>query len=329
MRMPTIISALASGAALFCCSSLFGLTSDPAGYLTTVIPAKSDGVFSAALHQAPEYTGDITAISGGNTIELESANFTSNQFANSHYALISSGDREGLWAAVSGNDGKSLNLSLVNQDLGDVAGDRVEVGDTVKIIPFWTPATLITKPAVPAGTELLVFSRNVAGINVSAVSTYRYIAEAGWYDGPEEANDKPIYPDESVVLRNRSDAPLRVVQFGNAPMSAFVTVVSAVTEGVQQDIRLTSGLPVSIAIQDLIDPGAAGDGDQILIFDHQQPGENKEPLFTATYVPGSGWFEGQTNRNNYQLQKGYGFIYRKAAANSGDLVIRHKPSYQN
>lgn len=313
--------------------SVVSRSTGPVGFVKTVIPAESDGLISAAFHQQADYRGTVASIDDVDRLSFDGADFFPNQFADSHYVLFVDGDREGLWATISGNDANSLNLSFVVQDLGDAPGDRVEVGDRVRIIPFWTPATLIPDAGfglpVPDGTQLLVFSRAVPGSNVSAIATYEYVSGDGWYDGADEVNDFPIYPDESIVLRNRGNDAIELVQKGSVPMFAYRTVLSSVAQGAGQEIRLTTGLPVPVSIGDLLDPGSAGAGDEIVVFDHTESGQNRAPLFTATYTEGAGWFDGGTDVNDHLLEEGRGFIYRKAPDNSDDVLIRHKPAYQN
>lgn len=323
------ISLLAS-AALFTLNSLSAVETDPVGYVTTSVPANSDGLLSVALHRPAVFSGSISAVVDSDTITIaNSPAFTADEYSGGGYfVLFTSGDREGLWAVISSNSSDSLDLTFTNQDLGTEVNDRVNAGDTIDITPFWTPATLLPEGEVVAGTQLLVFSREQPGINLSAVSIYTLFDTFGWYNGPTDVNATPIYPDESVVVRNKSASPLSLVQAGAVPMSAFRTVLSSVSAGVQQDIRLTTGLPTAVKIRDLIDPGAAGVGDQILIFDQNQAGENKSATTIATYFETFGWYSGPTELNDYLLEPGQGFVYRKAASNNTDVVVTHAPTYQ-
>ncbi|WPJ94263.1 TIGR02597 family protein [Coraliomargarita algicola] len=321
---------LIASAALLTITSLSAVSTDPVGYVTTTIPANSDGLLSTALHRPAIFSGSVASIPDSDTIEVSnSPEFLADEYAGGgNFILFTSGDREGLWAVIDSNDADSIDLTFVIQDLGEDVEDRVEIGDTFSIIPFWTPATLLPEGETAAGTQLLMFSRSQPGINISAAFIYTLYDTYGWYAGPTDVNNEPIYPDESLIVRNVSDEPLKLVQAGNVPMSAYRTVLSSLAEGVEQDIRLTSGLPSEVAIRDLLDPGTAGAGDQILIFDQDQVGQNKSAAIIATYYETYGWYSGPTERNNYLLQPGQGFVYRKAAANNLDIVVTHSPSYQ-
>jgi uncharacterized protein (TIGR02597 family) len=329
--------ALLSGAALLA-SSAFAQTvaTDPVGYVTVTVEANSDAVVSAVMARAASYSGTIASIDDADTITLSAIpGFTPDEFAptdefgnNSYYVQFTSGDREGLWAIISGNTSSALDLTFVNQDLGSVVDDQVLAGDAVAIIPFWTPATLYPDADVANLSELLVFSRTVAGINLSASATYVSFDTFGWYNGGTPVDNFPIYPDESMVFRNKSASPQQLTQAGTVPMAAFRTVLALVAGGTQQDIRLTSGLPLNVTLQEIADLGASGDGDQILIFDNTLTGENKSASITVTYFDGFGWYNGGTPMNSYALAPGQGIVYRKLGANTSDVVLNFKPTYQ-
>jgi len=181
------------------------VATDPVGYVTLTVEAYSDAVVSPVMARPASFVGTISSVDDEDTITLSGTpNFTVDEFApsdssgnNSFYVQFTSGDREGLWAIVSANTSSSLDLTFVNQDLGSVVGDQVLAGDGVEIIPFWTPATLFPDADVANLSELLVFSRTVAGINLSASATYVSFDTFGWYNGGTLVDNLPIYPDES------------------------------------------------------------------------------------------------------------------------------------
>lgn len=326
---------LLTGASLFLSAGISlsqaqSVSTIPVGYVTTDVPANSDGILSPALHRAALYSGSVGSVADVDTIVVSGTpGFSADEYAGGgNFVIFTSGDREGLWAVINANTTDSIDLTFVTQDLGSVADDRVEAGDTFEVVPFWTPATLLPEGSTAAGTQLLVYSRSQPGINLSAVSIYTLFDTFGWYNGPDDVNNEPIYPDESVVVRNKSSEVLSIVQAGAVPMSSYRTVLSLVSAGVQQDIRLTSGLPAQVAIRDLIDPGSSGDGDQILLYDQDQLGENKSAVTIATYFDGFGWYSGPTELNDYMLQPGEGFVYRKAGTNASDVVVDYTPTYQ-
>ena len=330
--------AVLPGAALFVSSQLAAESdsTNPVGYITLTVKASSDAVVAASMARASSYVGTVASVDDSDTITLSgSPGFTVDEYApadedgnNSYYVQFTSGDREGLWAIIDGNGSSSLDLTFVTQDLGSDEGDQVLSGDTVAIVPFWTPATLFPDADVVDGSELLVFSRTVAGINLSASSVYVSYDGYGWYNGGTYVDHLPIYPDESMIFRNKSGEDQKLTQAGQVPMATFRTVLSLVSSETQQDIRLTAGLPVSVALQDFADLGASGDGDQILIFDNTLAGENKSASKVVTYYDGYGWYDGGTEMNTYEIDPGQGIVYRKKGANASDAVVKFKPSYQ-
>jgi uncharacterized protein (TIGR02597 family) len=332
MKTPTKFIALLSGAALLASSAFAqGVVTNPVGYVTTTVAANSDGVLSAALHRAALFSGSVASIDDLDSISVTGTpGFSADEYAGGvNFVLFTSGSREGLWAVVTANGVDTIDLTFVTQDFGSAVDDRVEAGDTFDVIPFWTPGTLLPEGGTSAGTQLLVYSREQAGINLSPVSIYTLFDAYGWYNGPDDVNNAAIYPDESVVVRNKSAEPLSLVQSGAVPMAAFRTVLAAVSVGVQQDIRMTTGLASSVAMRDLLDPGVAAVGDQILLYDQTQTGENKSPVTIATYFDVYGWYSGPNDLNGRLLEPGEGFVYRKSAVNTSDIVVSHSPSYQN
>lgn len=312
------------------------VTTAPVGYVTVTVPANSDATVSPVMARSAAYSGTIVSIVDADTVTLSGdPAFTVDEFAatdvngsNSYYVQVTSGDRNGLWAVVSANGTGSVDLTYVTQDLGSVSGDQVVVGDSVEIIPFWTPATLFPDTDTADLSQILVFSRSVAGTNVSAGATYTKYDGFGWYNGPTDVNNWPIYPDESLIFRNKSGSSQSLLQSGRVPMTPFRTVLSQVSAGTAQDIRLTSGLPIDVTLQELVDAGASSNGDQILLFNNTQAGENKSAATTATYFDGFGWYNGPTNVNSLVIPVGQGLIYRKVAGNTTDLIVNLTPAYQ-
>ena len=310
-------------------SLLQAVETDPVGYVSNEVQAGGEAIISPSLTRPAVFTGNISAIDDADTITVSgSPGWTTNEYATNYYVLVADGNREGMWAVISANGADSLDLTFVTENLGATLGDRVEVGDAVKIIPFWTLATLLPDADVPDQSQVLLFDRAEAGINRSALATYTSFDGYGWYNGPTEGNNQIIYPDESLVFRTPAGSSYTFVNAGTVPMSSFRTVLSSVSPGVAQDIRMTSGLPISVTLQELFDDGASAEGDQILIFDNDEAGINKSALFTATYFDGYGWYDGPTERNAYALNPGQGFIYRKSSGNASDLAVSFKPSYQ-
>jgi len=311
------------------------VTTDPVGFVSTSVSATAGGsgtdiTYSPALNGTPAFQGTIAAIPTSSSLQISGVpGWTSNQYANGYYVLISSGNREGLWAQVSANTTDTLSLTFYVGNLGSVSGDQVVVGDSVKIIPFWTLGTLLPDGPVPNGTIALLYDRSQSGINRSASNTYTLFSGFGWYSGPTNGNGQIIYPDESLVIRVPAGQTLNLAVTGAVPMKKLRTLFQNITSGQDQDIRITTGCPVPVALGAFLNNGAPSAGDIVLIFDDSTQGINKSASATATYFSGFGWYSGPTDMSNYQIQPTQGIVYRKAAANSSNNVTNSfKPSYQ-
>lgn len=328
----SILSALALASAT---QAQTTVSSDPVGFVSKTIPANSDATLSAAVSRPSVFAGSILSIPSSSTIQISgNPGWTVNQFVSpSHYCLITSGARAGMFATITANSADTLTLGFVNQDLGTVTGDKVLSGDSVKIIPYWTLSTLLpdaTKAggSIPDQSTVLLFSRNQTGINRSASHVFTLFATFGWYDGGTLSDSQIIYPDESFILRSPAASPITVTQTGNVLMSPFQTNLDNETPNSDQDIRITTGVPVPVALKTFMNLGSPADLDSVLVFDDAASGQNKSATNVFTYYSGFGWYDGGTNVDNYQIQPGQGIIYRKLGSHTNSLVISFKPSYQ-
>jgi len=321
----TIVSALAAILAFVSITSAD--MADPIGFVSVTSPQGSDITFGPSLHQPPAFTGTIGSISNGDTLTVTSnPAWTVDEFAGTHYVLICNGDREGLFASVASNTADSVTLTFISETLGDQVGDRVEAGNSFKIIPFWTFGTLFPEGSVPAGTKVLVSDRSQTGINKPG-RFINYFEGFGWYDGPTEKNNEIIYPDESVIIRTATGQSLDLSVQGSVPTSALRVVLHHVTEGQDQDLNFINPFPVPVTLANLFSPGPSGDGDKILLSNNSQDGINKPGRF-VNYFDGFGWYDGPTEKNNELIEPGQGITYRRVASNSADLVITQIPDYQ-
>jgi uncharacterized protein (TIGR02597 family) len=329
----SILSALALASAT---QAQTTVNSDPVGFVSKTVPANSDATLSASVSRPAAYTGAIASLPDASTIQVSGTpGWTVNNFvtSGSHYCLIASGARAGMFATITANSSNTVTLAFVNQDLGSTTGDKVLPGDTIKIIPYWTLSTLLpdaTKPGgfVPNQSTVLLFSRDQAGSNQSASHVYTLYSTFGWYDGGTLSDNQIVYPDESFIVRSPSGAAVPIVQTGVVPMSPFRTVLNNETPNVDQDTRITTGVPVPVALKTFMDVGALGDQDKVLIFDDAAVGKNKSATSVFTYYAGFGWYDGGTNVDNYQIQPSQGIIYRKLGSNTNPLLVTYKPSYQ-
>lgn len=310
------------------------VTTDPVGFVSNSVTATGGGsgtdiTYSPVLTGASAFQGTIAAIPTSSSLQISGTpGWTANQYATGYYVLIASGNREGMWAQISANTSDTLSLTFFVGNLGTVTGDQVVVGDSIKIIPFWTLGTLLPDGPVQNGTIALVYDRSQSGINLAASTAYTLYTGYGWYSGPTNGNSQIIYPDESLVIRVPAGQTLNLSVTGCVPVNKIRTVFQNVTASQDQDIRTTTGCPIPVALGTFLNNGAPSAGDIVLIFDDTAQGINKAATFAATYYVGYGWYSGPTDLNNYQIQPTQGIVYRKAGANSSTNVTNvFTPSY--
>lgn len=327
LKIFPLLAVLASACALPASAAV----SDIVGYVSNLAKSGSDTTISPVLQQTAITRGEILEIPATNQLKIKNASWTVDEFGiRINYVKINSGDREGVWATITGNTTDTLTVEFVVQDFGDTVGDRVVIGDTIEIIPFWTLGTFISTSNLPDGSKALFFSTSEPGSNQSATSIFTYYEGFGWYKGSNNVDGTRIFPDESFLLRLPVGAnDFEMTQTGNVSNSKFRAVLDNVKAS-DQDIRFTTGTPVPVALGDFMNLGAAADGDKVLIFDNAEVSQNKSAISILTYYNGFGWYKGSTDANATELNPGQGFVYRKAAANANEpIVIEYKPTYQN
>ncbi len=311
------------------------VTTTPVAFVSTSVTANVGGsgtdlTYSPALNGTPAFQGTIATIPSSSSLQISgSPGWTANQYANSYYVLIASGNLQGLWAQISGNTTDTLSLTFFVGNLGSVAGSQVAVGDSVIIYPFWTLGTLVPDGPAPNGTVALLYDRSQSGINKSASSIYTMYSGFGWYSGSTNGNGQIIYPDESLVIRVPAGQTLNLSVTGSVPMNKISTLLQNISAGQDQDIRITTGCPVPVGLGSFLNNGTPSGGDVVLIFDDTAQGINKSASVIGTYYAGFGWYSGSTDLTNYQIQPTQGIVYRKAGANSStNITNTFKPAYQ-
>jgi len=312
----------ATTAILFSSTAIAQDATDPVGVVTLTVPAGSDAALATPLHRAEVFQGAVLQVDSSSVITVSgSPGWSLDQFSMSHYIFVKSGNKAGSFAVISSNTASQLTLSYVSEDLqlGQVGG--LVNGDSVAVIPFWTLSTLFPDSSTPDGAEVLLFDRESSGINLSSSQTFTNFDDYGWFNGSTEGNDMPIYPDESFILRTPTGSPMTISFVGNVNMDINKLILTLVESSVTQDIRISSTLPIPIGLQQFIDPGAQGDGDEVLFFDNSASGVNKSSTQSAVYFDGFGWFNGSTNMNDFPVNPGEGIIYRKSGDNNSELAV--------
>jgi uncharacterized protein (TIGR02597 family) len=311
----------------------------------------SDTIVSAPLARLPEYEGrgtglDVIAGSSGK-IAFSGTPFTAGQFKyvagvqpNTYYAFVASGSKEGDYFTITDNDTNSVQVDLNGDTLAGITA-----GTTVKIVPFWTLATLFpngqgvtpTSGFTPA-TQILLPDTASAGNNLTAAGIYTYSAASGTWsqfgsEGP--ANDTILYPDNYFTVRNNAPAMTTIVVNGAVVVNKQLTALTT-NAATKQDnfVAVMRPTPMSLNESGLIASGAfrASSGfttsDQLFVFDNTVAQLNKAAAASYTYSNGAWRRFGVTGDAGADIvfTPGAGVIIRKARNSSGATSVWTSPA---
>lgn len=337
MKNSTI--ALLSGLFLFAGAAPAQTTvaTDPVGFVSTTVPANSDAVLAVPLNRAAEFKGTIQSISGSVITVAGSPGWTTNQFVQSlpsqtkTYAVqIATGAKEGMIGKVTANASGAITVQLDSGDdltgIGTVdvpvdpdgAGPLGTQADQIDVMPYWTPASLITGVTIPQGTQILVFSSGT-GINLSSSGSFGYDA-GNWYDEDtfDVGDHNPLRFGSAFVLRNAGSA-LAISIAGSVPMNKHRLRLS-IPGSTDQDLMIGFTSPVPQAIGTV----ALGftEDDQLLVFNNAASGRNKSASQVLYYTSADGWVDDSFNPvdTTFFLQPGQGYVFRKKASAPTTLV---------
>lgn len=312
-------------------NSALAATTDPVGFVSVSVPANSDAILAVPLYRAAEFKGVINSISGNVITVAGSPGWTANQFVQSlpsqtkTYAIqIASGVHEGLIAKVTANSTSTLTVEIpVGEDLsGVVVGSS---GDSIDVIPYWTPSTLIAAPT--DGTELYYYlgSNNLPSAGTFKSPSKLFVfdtASGGWIDQQTETdvNATPLAFGTAFLVRNNSASSLPLSFVGSVPMSKHRTVLRTLGTGGEQDIRIGYTSPVPELLSDVGFPAA--EGDQLFVFNNSAAGKFKAPSSILVH-DGTQWLNSLTELPvpTFQLQPGNGYIFRKGATSGAQAVV--------
>jgi uncharacterized protein (TIGR02597 family) len=322
------------GAAILLAAATFAhgqVTSDPVGFVSVTVPANSDAVLAVPFSRSATYRGVIQSITGNTiTVAGTSPGWTSNQLVqalpgqvNTYAAQLASGTKEGLTGKVTANTANSVtieldpaeNLSGVQTELATGAG----LGDHIDILPYWTPASLITS-VVPQSSQILLLESAVAGVNLSASTIYGY--DTGTWvneDTFDTVDHSPLSFGRSFIFRNRGGATT-LTMVGSVPMTKHRVVVRAYGAG-SQDVSIGFSSPVPTPI------GSLGlsftEDDQLLVFNNSAAGQNKSASQVLYYTTTDGWTDDSFNPvgSTFMLQPGQGYIFRKKGTGAAGAFI--------
>jgi uncharacterized protein (TIGR02597 family) len=314
--------------------------SDAVGYNALSVPADSDALVSVPYNQIVEFTGTVSSVTGGNTLNVAGTPFTAGEFSNGlFFVRMSSGAKNGLWSTITNNTTSSVNLSDATLAAGVVAMD------TFAIYPHQTlgevfPANLLgtaffaSPNAGARKTEVLARNQTSVGINKSSVGTYFYLSSGtnfGWrlFGQPitTDFGNAILPPDTHVILRNNTNIVLTCVAQGTVDFGTLGRSLATYTNS-QNDVYAVSGRPVPVSLNELgfggtpafrASPNAGNRVDQLFTYNNQALGKNKSSVGTYFYLSSGtnvGWrLFGQPITTDYGpsnvIQAAEGFVIRR------------------
>jgi uncharacterized protein (TIGR02597 family) len=333
------------------------ISTDPVGFIQVTAKGNSDTYLSVPLHRDAIFQGQLASVNGS-VLTVSGAAFTSGQFTGTHYALIASGAKEGMWYAITDTGTSTITIDPA----GDTLGTAIAAGTRIKIIPFWTLDSLFPdgtgikpSPTLLPQSSILIPDHSRAGINLSVAQSYFYYSGTqfggeGWRrfgNAPTEKFDSlALVPDSYVIVRHRSAGDTTITVPGSVQMTSLATVIGTLAANRAQDnaIAFNVAVPTSLSGSGLYQSGAfTGSStidvpaDQLLVFDNTTAQINKSPsavyyYFTGSGNGGPGWrLKGDLTTiqdSALVFQPASGYILRKAAsANPGTSVWSVRPGY--
>lgn len=324
MKTPKILCSLAALA--LAQGSLFAVNTDPVGFVSVSVPANSDAVLAVPMNRTSEFKGLTSALSGTTgtvTVTVAgSPGWTAGQFAplataNKTYALqLASGAKEGLTLPITNNAANTVTVTVSADD--DLAGVLAN-GEQIDIVPYWTPASLITS-TVPNGSQILLLQSTSAGVNLSSSGSYGYDSGAWVNENTfDSADHSPLAFGQGFIFRNSGTA-VTLSMVGSVPMSKHRFIIKTLGAG-DQDVAIGFSSPIPTPV------GSLGlsftEDDQLLVFNNSAAGQNKSASETLFYTTADGWVDGSFSPvgTTYMLQPGQGYIFRKKGTGSAGTYV--------
>jgi uncharacterized protein (TIGR02597 family) len=260
-----------------------------AGYRTVNIPANTDVRLTVPFTNHVTATHTVTSIAG-TTVNFSAAPAIT-YTANRYYIRFTSGAANGLWATISSHTGTNSFFSV---PAGSAAAVGLAVpGDTFRVYLHNTlgsvfPTTL-NNVSFNSSTQILLFNNNAPyAQNRGPVST---AARAGsnWVGGGVN-NNTALAPETTFILRNNSASTLKFITLGDAPDTAVAFLLNPANANPGTgDLYLGSGYPVDVLLRA---GGLNGTSRQVLFYNSQATGLNKQASATAASAGATNWAGG-------------------------------------
>jgi len=308
-------------------------TTIPVGYIKSVslganstsnITANTDVSISLPLNRPVVFASAVASVSGSN-VTIQNATFgAGNLTTEPHLLEIASGTGEGVAGLITSHNSTTCTVDVPT----GLSFNGVVSGDAVRIRKAWTVASIFTNATVPVGTQVLLRSGTIAGINLAPDTGYDWDG-ANWLDSNlEPADSAVLYGGEMILVRNPTGTVLsNLVLVGEVPTHKTKIVLSNVNPSSQQDIFIAYQSPVPETVGNSSVTAAAQFGDRLLFVDNSLTGLNKAPSISVEY-DGAAWLDENLDdvTNTFNIPPGSGIIYRRQPAGNATIWTQD-PTY--
>jgi|GEM_PF-2917025 len=332
-------------------SQSLSVATNPVGITRIEVPTNSDTFFAIGFHRSVLFRTTVASVQG-NVVTLNGSPGWSNdelKYApgiqpNDYVLLFGHVDRplseEGKYFLIESNTSSTVTLDLTMRGTGEIdplanLQTGAAEGDPVLIIPCWTIDSLFAGIR-DEGIKVTIFDDSQAGANQAVPYTFCYdSSEHIWksengMDG--DFGNSPIFPGQSVCIRNETGEDKTMIAYGSVPMESFRTVVYTAANDQPQDIYIGIRSPMPILLEDAV--GLGENGDELLIFDNTQAIVDKSASRILEYIDNGrvsvpGWYDGvRYVGDSEELLPGVGYVLRKApSSNPTSSYWQATPSY--
>jgi hypothetical protein len=294
-----VASALLASSALFAQDSV---TSNVVGYVTLNIKgtggsgSEAYNYIGVPLNNAADYNGAVAifSISHG-SIQVQSASWIDNQFAGTHYALITSGPYEGISSTITSNNHNGW-FNTAEDLTSIISGD-----ESISIHRYNTLADIFgaSNESGLQGSSSASGADNILVQTASGFDTYYYknagfLGGTGWRSSASPVTDAsatPIPYGSGIIVVRKQSSDLDVVVSGSVFSGDATTPIE---EGYNWK---TSSIPVTLTLADyfgaaneagLTGSSSASGADNILVF-NASGGYDTYYYKNAGFLGGTGW----------------------------------------
>jgi len=352
--MKPIQSTIIAAAALMGYASAETATTVPVGYTTLTVPAGSDTTISPSLERSPLHQANASGISSNivTTSVLTAGDFVTTEC---YLQVVTCAGTPGLIGKRFPIDANTTTTITVDAGATTLQAQGFASGDTFKVTPYWTLATLFPEGAGVGSTNdvfaidslVFVVDNGTYGTNKPASASYFYCSgdaanevAAGWYDANDafgvSQNNLVIDPTIMYQIRNGSASDNTVTTTGQVSDVRSLALVPVTTE--PNDVNLGIALPVDTSLQNSgLQSVIQGTSDVfaidelVYVYDDEGLGQNKPGLVGYFYCSGdaanevaAGWYDandafGAPVTGNV-LKAGRCITIRKAASESDGVL---------